>query len=74
MSMMMSNDEMQNAKIFDLVLREREMSLSPREWAHRLAGYGYRIKETAEGQVVESLTHKIEIGLLPMETADPAHS
>ena len=41
------------------------MALSAREWKHRLAGYGYAIKDTEHGQVVESLSKRIEIAVLP---------
>jgi len=42
-------------KVRDLVLREREMAVSDREWKHRLRGYGYTIRDTAEGRVVTSI-------------------
>ena len=42
-------------KIHDLVMRERAMAVSEREWQHRLRGYGYGIRDTAEGRVVTSL-------------------
>ncbi|MDQ2094902.1 hypothetical protein [Rhodalgimonas zhirmunskyi] len=43
------------AKVCDIVLREKTMSLSEREWKFRLRGYGYAIKDTDEGQMVTSL-------------------
>lgn len=42
-------------KIRDLVMRERGMAVSEREWKHRLRGYGYAIRDTDEGRVVTSL-------------------
>ena len=42
-------------KIRDLVMRERALAVSDREWQHRLRGYGYGIRDTAEGRVVTSL-------------------
>ena len=45
----------------DLVRRERAMSLSEREWKHRLRGYGYAIREGAEGITVLTLPHQVEI-------------
>jgi hypothetical protein len=42
-------------QIRELVMRERGMAVSEREWKHRLRGYGYGIRETAEGQVISSL-------------------
>ena len=65
MSVMFNDDPLHTAKVIDLVLREREMALSAREWKHRLAGYGYAIKDTEHGQVVESLSKRIEIAVLP---------
>ena len=65
MSVMFNDDPFATAKIVDLVLREREMALSSREWKHRLAGYGYAIKDTDYGQVVESLSKRTEIAVLP---------
>ena len=67
MSVMFNDDPFATAKIVDLVLREREMALSSREWKHRLAGYGYAIKDTDHGQVVESLSNRTEIAVLPEE-------
>ncbi|MEP5731411.1 MAG: hypothetical protein ABJL67_18805 [Sulfitobacter sp.] len=67
MSIMFNKDPFITAQVIDLVLRERESSLSQREWKHRLAGYGYGIKETDFGQVVETLPHHIEVGVLPAE-------
>jgi hypothetical protein len=62
---MFHKDPYITAQVIDLVLRERACSLSAREWKHRLAGYGYAIKETDHGQVVETLPHHVEIGVLP---------
>jgi hypothetical protein len=42
-------------KIRELVMRERAMAVSEREWQHRLRGYGFGIRDTAEGRVVTSL-------------------
>ena len=48
--------EKQNiSKIRDIVMRERKMAVSDREWKHRLRGYGYAIRDTEEGRVVTSL-------------------
>ncbi|GAW34576.1 hypothetical protein RA2_01626 [Roseovarius sp. A-2] len=44
-----------NREIHDLVLRERHLAVSEREWKHRLRGYGYAIRDTAEGRFVTSL-------------------
>lgn len=42
--------------IRDFVLRERVLAVSEREWLHRLRGYGYAIRDTAEGRFVTSLS------------------
>ena len=67
MSIMFNKDPFITAQVIDLVIRERDSALSPREWKHRLAGYGYAIKDTAHGQVVETLPHGVEIGVLPAQ-------
>lgn len=56
------------AQVMELVMRERDLALSPREWAHRLAGYGYAVRESDRGQIVETLPHHIEIGVLPEQS------
>ncbi|WP_300547957.1 hypothetical protein [Roseovarius sp.] len=43
------------ASIRDMVMRERHLAVSEREWKHRLRGYGYAIRDTAEGRFVTSL-------------------
>lgn len=42
-------------QVLDLVLSERRKALSPREWKHRLAGYGYSLKQSDKGVLVTSL-------------------
>lgn len=49
------NQSEPNRDIRDLVLRERHLAVSEREWKHRLRGYGYAIRDTAEGRFVTSL-------------------
>ncbi len=49
------------AKIRDLVLRERKLAVSDREWQHRLRGYGYGLRDTQEGRVVTSLVRGSDI-------------
>ena len=69
MSIMFHKDPFITAQVIDLVLRERASCLSAREWKHRLAGYGYAIKDTDHGQVVETLPHHVEVGVLPAEAS-----
>ena len=52
-------------KVCDLVLREREIALSDREWKFRLRGYGYAIKDTDHGCMITSLLKNNEICELP---------
>lgn len=48
-------EPMTTTKIRELVMRERDMAVSEREWQHRLRGYGYGLRETDEGRIVTSL-------------------
>lgn len=65
MSILTNQDPFITAKVVELVLRERDVALSQREWKHRLAGYGYAIKDTDKGQIVETLPHHVQIAVLP---------
>ncbi len=65
MSVMFNKDPFITAQVIDLVLKERAACLSQREWKHRLAGYGYAIKDTDHGQIVETLPHHVEVAVLP---------
>jgi hypothetical protein len=56
-------------EILNLVLRERSMAVSEREWRHRLRGYGYAIKETAEGRMVTSVRRGGTLCFLPGQLA-----
>lgn len=44
-----------DSEIRDLVMRERHLAVSEREWKHRLRGYGFAIRDTEEGRFVTSL-------------------
>lgn len=65
MSMIFGQDRFVEAQVLDLVNRERSQALSRREWKHRLAGYGYSIRETETGDVVETLPHRVPVCKLP---------
>ena len=65
MSIIHSQDQFAEAKVLDLVTRERSSALSRREWKHRLAGYGYGIRETESGDIVETLRSGVKICVLP---------
>lgn len=69
MSIIFKNDRFIEAQVLDLVTRERSKALSRREWKHRLAGYGYAIRETDTGDVVETLPHHVEVCALPSDLA-----
>jgi len=69
MSIIYSQDSFANTQVLDLVTRERNNSLSRREWKHRLAGYGYSIRETDKGDIVESLRTHAEVCMLPANIA-----
>lgn len=53
--------------LMDLLRRERDMALSQREWKFRLAGHGYAIRDVQGRQVVTSLTHGTDLGILPAQ-------
>ncbi len=54
--------------IRDLVLRERQMAISEREWKHRLRGYGYAILDTEKGRYVTSVIQGALLCRLSPET------
>lgn len=61
--------EQNNSKIRDLVMRERKLAVSEREWQHRLRGYGFGIRDTEEGRVVTSLVKGADICTLGASAA-----
>jgi hypothetical protein len=67
MSIISNQDQFVTAQIIELVSTERAKALSKREWKHRLAGYGFGIRETAAGDVLETLPHHVEVCTLPAE-------
>ncbi|MEL6452674.1 MAG: hypothetical protein AAFQ19_15575 [Pseudomonadota bacterium] len=67
MSIFIGEDQFARAQVLDLVSRERSKALSRREWKHRLAGYGYSIRETDAGDVLETLPHRVEVCVLPAQ-------
>jgi hypothetical protein len=42
-------------EIRDFVMGERVKTVSEREWRHRLRGYGFAIRDDAEGAYVTSI-------------------
>ena len=42
--------------------RERQNSLSDREWRHRLRGYGYDVRHTSDGPVLTLLATGVALG------------
>ena len=63
-------DTEMTTKICEIVLHERAMSLSDREWKFRLRGYGYGIRETDHGRIVTSLRNDAELCALPEPQPD----
>ncbi|MDK3017683.1 hypothetical protein [Pseudodonghicola flavimaris] len=55
------------APVLDLLMRERQKALSPREWKFRLMGYGYAIKEVGGRQMVTKLPQNTMLGVLPTD-------
>lgn len=66
---MLTQDTVGHEAILTLVLSEKQKALSPREWKHRLAGYGYALRDTAKGTVIASLSRGTEICPLPAHLA-----
>ncbi len=54
-------DPLTQSKVRTLVMRERQIALSDREWKHRLAGYGYALKRTDRGHLVTTLPHGVVV-------------
>jgi hypothetical protein len=67
MSFMFTQDTDLTAKALQIAVSERSKALSAREWKHRLAGYGYGLRETDEGMVLETLPHHVQICMLPAD-------
>lgn len=60
-----SRQDRDHAALIALVRAERQKALSLREWKHRLAGYGYALRDTDHGTVIASLSRDHEICALP---------
>jgi len=68
MSIIIKYDAFIADEIMQIVERERAAALSAREWRHRLAGYGYCIRDTEDGKhVLETLPHRVALCELPDE-------
>ncbi|MGJ8543927.1 MAG: hypothetical protein ACSHWZ_00695 [Sulfitobacter sp.] len=65
MSALLNQENFATDEIINLITRERRCALSKREWQHRLAGYGYCIRDTDAGQVVETLPQHKPVCVLP---------
>ena len=57
------------APVLNILEHERAMALSPREWKHRLAGYGYAIRNVGGRQMLRSLVSGADLGVLPNKFA-----
>jgi len=69
MAVIHKSDAFLAAQVLDLVLTERRKALSAREWKHRLAGYGYSLKQSDDGVLVTSLRTGTTVCAVPGETA-----
>jgi hypothetical protein len=68
MSLIIKTDAFVRDEIMQMVARERAVALSAREWKHRLAGYGYSIRDTDDGKyVLEKLPNRVALCELPAE-------
>ena len=66
MSIIINQDAFLTDEVMEMVQRERAVALSAREWKHRLAGYGYSIRDTEDGKhILEKLPQRTEICVLP---------
>lgn len=69
MSIIVDQDQFAEAQILDFVMSERSKALSRREWKHRLAGFGYSIRETEAGDIVETMLNRVKVCMLPAEAS-----
>ena len=66
MSIIIKQDAFITDEVMQIVARERAVALSGREWKHRLAGYGYSIRDTEDGKhVLETLSYRVALCELP---------
>jgi len=54
------NDDLDGVRSF--LMEERAKVLSEAEWAHRMRGYGYRLRRTGEGVEVARLPQNKVLG------------
>ena len=68
MTFILKQDALLADAAMQIAARERALALSDREWKHRLAGYGYSIRDTKDGKhVLETLPHRVVLCELPDE-------
>lgn len=67
MSVIQASDAFMATQVLDLVLSERRKALSPREWKHRLAGYGYSLTQHGGSVMVTSLRTGTPVCAVPGE-------
>jgi len=59
-----SKDATVVSEVRSFVMNERKHCVSDREWAHRLRGYGYDLRETDHGTTLHTLPAGQEICVL----------
>lgn len=67
MSFMFTQDTDLTAMALQIAVSERSKALSAREWKHRLAGYGFAVRETEAGSILETLPNRVSICMLPAD-------
>jgi len=68
MTFILKQDALLADEAIQIAARERALALSDREWKHRLAGYGYSIRDTDDGKhVLETMVHHVAVCELPEE-------
>ncbi len=65
MSYIHDHGKFEATRVLDILVRERALALSRREWKHRLAGHGYDLRETERGLIVTSAVAGHEICAVP---------
>jgi len=54
-------DPVMISRLRQFAMSERARCVSDREWAHRLRGYGYDLRQTDRGRVLATLPQGVEV-------------
>jgi len=64
-----NSDPTAQAGVLALVLQEKQIARSDRDWHQALSQYGYAVRQTDRGAYVTTLPHGVEICRLPSSYA-----